>query len=87
MVKECQDDGGEREEEENAESRKSELNFEDLQQGGEENGHGVTVKDGKEQSVENVPRNFLGNRLHHAAASQGVVAQRHSTSLELLTLS
>lgn len=43
MVEERQDDGREREDEEDAKSREGELNLEDIQQGSEQDGEGMTV--------------------------------------------
>lgn len=43
VVEERQDDGCEREDEEDAKGREGELNLEDIQQGSEQDGEGMTV--------------------------------------------
>lgn len=69
MIEQRQDDGGKREDEEDAKRWEREANVEDLHQGGEEDGEGMTVQDRQEQPIEDVPWHLFWNGLNDATAS------------------
>lgn len=74
MVEEGHDDGAYGAHEEDAEGREV-LAVEELEHNAEDDGDGVAVEQRNEQAVEDVPRHLLGDGLHDAASSQGVVSQ------------